>query len=84
MVSVGVEGVANEVRTAFESGKTRSLAWRRSQLKALQRLLYEEEEGMFRALKQDLCKHQAEAYRDEASIAHTCPQSSSEFIPPPL
>ncbi|RWW11754.1 hypothetical protein GW17_00024615 [Ensete ventricosum] len=78
MVSVRVEGVANEVRTAFESGKTRSLAWRRSQLKALQRLLYEEEEGMFRALKQDLCKHQAEAYRDEASIAHTCPQSSSD------
>ena len=82
MESVGVEGVANEVRTDYESGKTRSLAWRRSQLKALQRLLYEEEEGMFTALKQDLGKHQAEAYRDEASISHTCPQSSSEFIPP--
>ncbi|XP_065021610.1 aldehyde dehydrogenase family 3 member F1-like isoform X2 [Musa acuminata AAA Group] len=68
MESVGVEGVANEVRTDYESGKTRSLAWRRSQLKALQRLLYEEEEGMFTALKQDLGKHQAEAYRDEVGI----------------
>ncbi|KAJ6818452.1 aldehyde dehydrogenase family 3 member F1-like [Iris pallida] len=56
------------VRRCFESGKTRSLSWRKSQLKALQRLLVEREKDIFRVLKEDLGKHQAEAFRDEVGF----------------
>ncbi|KAG6522333.1 hypothetical protein ZIOFF_019472 [Zingiber officinale] len=61
-----MEGELKEVREAYESGKTRSLSWRLSQLKALLRLLYDKEDDIFKALEQDLGKHRAEAYRDEA------------------
>lgn len=61
-----LEGELKEVREAHESGKTRSLSWRLSQLKALRTLLYDKEDDIFKALEQDLGKHRAEAYRDEA------------------
>ncbi|WOL10064.1 aldehyde dehydrogenase family 3 member F1 isoform X2 [Canna indica] len=61
-----LEAAVKEVREAYESGRTRSLSWRRTQLAALRRLLYEREDDIFIALKEDLGKHQAEAYRDEA------------------
>jgi aldehyde dehydrogenase (NAD+) len=54
-----------ELRSTFESGRTRPLAWRQSQLRGLLRLLAEKEEEAFRALHDDLGKHRAEAYRDE-------------------
>jgi aldehyde dehydrogenase (NAD+) len=54
-----------ELRATFESGRTRPLAWRQSQLRGLLRLLAEKEEEAFRALHDDLGKHRAEAYRDE-------------------
>lgn len=57
--------LAGELRAAYESGRTRSLAWRQSQLRGLLRLLAEKEEDAFRALHDDLGKHRAEAYRDE-------------------
>nr|WMP39970.1 aldehyde dehydrogenase family 3 member F1 [Lycium barbarum] len=53
------------LRETFKSGKTREESWRRSQLKILLRLLEEKEYDIFKALKQDLGKHQVEAYRDE-------------------
>ncbi|XP_060197425.1 aldehyde dehydrogenase family 3 member F1-like isoform X2 [Lycium barbarum] len=53
------------LRETFKSGKTREESWRRSQLKNLLRLLEEKEDDIFKALKQDLGKHQVEAYRDE-------------------
>ncbi|KAJ8574074.1 hypothetical protein K7X08_010585 [Anisodus acutangulus] len=53
------------LRETFKSGKTKEESWRRSQLKNLLRLLDEKEDDIFKALKQDLGKHQVEAYRDE-------------------
>nr|GMD71490.1 aldehyde dehydrogenase family 3 member F1-like [Ipomoea batatas] len=54
-----------ELRKTFRSGKTREESWRRSQLKALLRLVQEKEDEISMALKQDLGKHHVEAYRDE-------------------
>ncbi|KAF2935133.1 hypothetical protein DAI22_04g210900 [Oryza sativa Japonica Group] len=63
-----VSGTVAELRAAYESGRTRSLEWRQSQLRGLLRLLAEEEAAAFRALREDLGKHQAEAYRDEIGV----------------
>lgn len=54
-----------EVREVFNSGKTREISWRRSQLKGILSLLKERESDIFKALNQDLGKHHVEAYRDE-------------------
>lgn len=57
-----------ELRETFNSGKTRSLKWRKTQLKALLDLLQDHEEGIFQALFQDLGKHPTEVYRDEIGV----------------
>lgn len=57
-----------ELREAYEGGRTRSLAWRQSQLRGLLRLLKEKEVEAFQALHKDLGKHHAEAYRDEVGL----------------
>ncbi|MQL90620.1 hypothetical protein Taro_023216 [Colocasia esculenta] len=57
-----------ELREAFQSGRTRSEHWRRSQLKALLALVQREEDAMFAALYRDLGKHKIEAYRDEVGV----------------
>lgn len=67
-----------ELREAYEGGRTRSVAWRQAQLRGLLRLLQEKEAEAFQALRKDLGKHHAEAYRDEVeSIASS---SSSECV----
>ncbi|KAG8065511.1 hypothetical protein GUJ93_ZPchr0004g39468 [Zizania palustris] len=66
--ALGLRGTVGELRAAYESGRTRSLAWRQSQLRGLLRLLAEEEAAAFRALREDLGKHHAEAYRDEIGL----------------
>ena len=60
-----LERQAEEVRDAYSSGKTEEESWRRSHLKAL---LEEREDDIFEALKQDIGKHPAEAYRDEVRL----------------
>ncbi|KAI3721981.1 hypothetical protein L2E82_33002 [Cichorium intybus] len=59
------EDELQELREAFDSGKTRELSWRRSQLQAILSLIKERESDIFKALNQDLGKHHVEAYRDE-------------------
>ncbi|RAL45867.1 hypothetical protein DM860_006021 [Cuscuta australis] len=54
-----------ELRKTFRSGKTREESWRRSQLKALMRLLQDREHDLATALKQDLGKHHVESFKDE-------------------
>jgi aldehyde dehydrogenase (NAD+) len=66
-VGVGVGETVRELREAYESGRTRSLAWRQAQLRGLLRLLEEKEVEAFQALHKDLGKHHAEAYRDEVA-----------------
>ncbi|ONK73647.1 uncharacterized protein A4U43_C04F33790 [Asparagus officinalis] len=68
MEVMGLDAVLSEAREAFESGKTKGLAWRKSQLAALLKLLQETEEDILRVLKEDLGKHRAEAFRDEVGL----------------
>ncbi|CAM0945029.1 unnamed protein product [Alopecurus aequalis] len=81
------------LREVYKSGKTRELAWRRSQLKGLIRLITEKEEEMFDVLRHDLGKHRTESFRDEVgvvlkSIKHTLQNlekwAAPEKAPTPL
>ncbi|KAL3723769.1 hypothetical protein ACJRO7_035871 [Eucalyptus globulus] len=60
-----VEESLAEVRQEFKSGSTRSVSWRKSQLRAIINLVQDNEENIFKALYQDLGKHPVECYRDE-------------------
>ncbi|KAF8012579.1 hypothetical protein BT93_I0674 [Corymbia citriodora subsp. variegata] len=60
-----VEESLAEPRQAFKSGSTRSVSWRKSQLRAIINLVQDNEEDIFKALYQDLGKHPVECYRDE-------------------
>ncbi len=51
----------------FLSNKTRDLAWRRAQLKAVQRMMQDAEADLFAALKADLGKSAQEAFTTETS-----------------
>jgi acyl-CoA reductase-like NAD-dependent aldehyde dehydrogenase len=61
----GLEGTLAELRDTFKSGRTISVAWRKSQLRAMIEFVQDNEEEMFKVLDQDLGKHPVEAYRDE-------------------
>ncbi|KAK9156515.1 hypothetical protein Scep_003089 [Stephania cephalantha] len=63
-----MEAELKELRHTFESGKTRSPEWRKSQLKALLNLVHAYQQDMFDALNQDLGKHHVESYRDEVGL----------------
>lgn len=60
-----MEESLEELRETFQSGKTRSADWRRTQLRALDKFLHEKEDEIFKVLNQDLAKHPVEVYRDE-------------------
>ncbi|KAJ8567579.1 hypothetical protein K7X08_019787 [Anisodus acutangulus] len=64
-----MNGVEEEVRNTFRSGRTRGVAWRKAQLQGILNLLAEKEDEIFEALKQDLGKHPVESYRDEVGVA---------------
>jgi len=49
-------GVIQSARNAFKTGRTKDIAWRKSQLKAVDRMLTENEEVFLSALKADLNK----------------------------
>ncbi|KAJ4962667.1 hypothetical protein NE237_022606 [Protea cynaroides] len=57
-----------ELRQNFRSGATRSVAWRKAQLRSLHRLLTEEEDQIFTVLHEDLGKHRVESFRDEIGV----------------
>eukprot|EP00299_Pterocystis_sp_00344_P017564 c87_g1_i1.p1 GENE.c87_g1_i1~~c87_g1_i1.p1 ORF type:complete len:520 (-),score=128.81 c87_g1_i1:28-1587(-) len=59
---------AEELRQSFSAGKTRSRAWRISQLKALQKLVVEGRDQLCRALNADLHKSTAEGYFTEVNL----------------
>ncbi|OMO56994.1 Aldehyde dehydrogenase NAD(P)-dependent [Corchorus capsularis] len=63
-----MEGSIAELRETFTSGRTKSVEWRKKQLKALLDLINENEDKIFHALHQDLGKHPAESYRDEIGV----------------
>lgn len=51
-----IKGVVDGARAAFNTGKTRPLAFRIQQLKSLRRMLEEKEKAITDALKADLNK----------------------------
>ncbi|KAE9600365.1 putative aldehyde dehydrogenase (NAD(+)) [Lupinus albus] len=61
----GLEKDLNNMRKCYSSGRTKEASWRESQLKGLRNFIIEQEEQISKALKQDLGKHQVEAFRDE-------------------
>ncbi|KAM0925643.1 hypothetical protein ACQ4PT_004060 [Festuca glaucescens] len=91
--ALGLGSLVSGLREVYRSGRTRELAWRRSQLKGLISLLTEKEEEIFDALRDDLGKHRTEAFRDEVgvvvkSVKHTLQNlekwAAPEKAPTPL
>uniref|UniRef100_A0A0D9YVN7 Aldehyde dehydrogenase n=1 Tax=Oryza glumipatula TaxID=40148 RepID=A0A0D9YVN7_9ORYZ len=66
--AVVLGGMVSGLREVYESGRTKDLEWRQSQLKALIRLLTDKEEEIFAVLHDDLGKHRGESFRDELGI----------------
>ncbi|MGA5821991.1 aldehyde dehydrogenase family protein [Kitasatospora sp. NPDC094028] len=60
--------VVTRLRSTFRSGRTKPLAWRLDQLRALRSLLTEQTETLLAALNADLGKGAAEAYRTEVAF----------------
>ena len=57
-----MEGLVSAVRAAFDDGTTRSLIWRRQQLRRMIELLEENEDELLAALRADLGKPSVEGY----------------------
>jgi len=62
-------GHADALRAYFETGATKPLSWRLSQLDALEHFLMEREQDIEDALRADLRKPPTEAFTSEAGIA---------------
>jgi aldehyde dehydrogenase (NAD+) len=60
-------GLLSDLTATFNSGKTRELAWRRKQLKAVSRMMDECEDDLFGALKSDLGKCAMESFTTETA-----------------
>lgn len=74
-----MEGSIAGLRETFKSGRTRSVAWRKNQLKAVIDLINENEQTIYKVLHQDLGKDPAESYRDEVS-AYVYMDLSANFV----
>ncbi|KAJ0097554.1 hypothetical protein Patl1_28070 [Pistacia atlantica] len=57
-----------ELRTSFNSGKTKSYEWRISQLQSIAKMIEENERGIIQALFEDLSKPQFESFVSEISM----------------
>ncbi len=64
-----VPGVVRRLRETFKTGRTKDLDWRRQQLRAMERLVTENEDAIAEALHQDLGRNRFEAWL--ADIAST-------------
>ncbi|KAL2497681.1 Aldehyde dehydrogenase family 3 member F1 [Abeliophyllum distichum] len=69
-----------ELRQNFRSGRTRGLVWRKTQLRAILKLVAENEDEIFEALNRDLGKHPVEAYRDEIGVVKKSAEYSLRHI----
>lgn len=63
-----IPALVQDLRETFESGRTRSLEWRREQLAGIERLLRECERELVEALRTDLGKPELEAYSAEVAF----------------
>ncbi|MFY7797408.1 MAG: aldehyde dehydrogenase family protein, partial [Dolichospermum sp.] len=60
--------IISKQRQFFQTGKTKDVAFRISQLKILKQLLIENKEGIIQALKADLHKPEFESYATEIGV----------------
>ena len=60
--------VVRRLRQGFAGGLTRSLAWRREQLRAIRRFTVEQETAIYAALREDLGKGEGEALTSEIAF----------------
>jgi aldehyde dehydrogenase (NAD+) len=63
------EDIVRSLRRRFETGSTKSLSWRLSQLDALEHFFREREQDILDALRADLAKPEAEAFASEIATA---------------
>lgn len=69
-VASEIQKTVDGLRTTFASGRTRSLQWRRTQLRALEKMMAENEAKIAEALRADLCRKPFEAWlADTATTA---------------
>ncbi|MGK2948027.1 MAG: aldehyde dehydrogenase family protein [Acidimicrobiales bacterium] len=66
---IDAAAIAKSLRTTFEGGRTRSLAWRQEQVAGLRRMMDEAEDELIEALQSDLGRPRMEAFA--ADIGHT-------------
>ncbi|HEY8588337.1 MAG TPA: aldehyde dehydrogenase family protein, partial [Naasia sp.] len=67
-MSEGAAAVVGRLRNAFEAGITKPYSWRVEQLRALRRMLDEEEDAFEAALLADLGKHPVESVITELGL----------------
>tara|TARA_Y100000389_G_C17469018_1_gene528529 strand:- start:3711 stop:5117 length:1407 start_codon:yes stop_codon:yes gene_type:complete len=64
--------ILNDLKTIFDTGKTKDLAWRYKQLHAIEKMMNECEKELFSCLKSDLNKSELESFTMETSyISHS-------------
>mgnify|MGYP002633943793 CR=1 FL=1 len=63
-----IPGVVSALRKTYREGRTRPLAWRVAQLRALRALIVENEEALAKALREDLGKSTFEAWGTETNL----------------
>ena len=68
-MSASPEQTVTRLRATFESGRTRDLGWRRDQLRALSRMLTDNEEPLLAALSADLGKPRFEAWAGDIAAS---------------
>ena len=64
----GPASTVARLRATFRSGRTRPLAWRAAQLRAMKRMLAEREADFAQALREDLGKAPLESFVSETSL----------------
>jgi aldehyde dehydrogenase (NAD+) len=73
--------VVDRLRTTFDSGATRPLAWRTAQLEAMVRLLVEQEEELGAALAADLGKPRLEGWLTDIAVTRMELEHSIKHLP---
>ena len=68
MTSSDLAAKIASLHAGFDSGKTRSLDWRKAQLNALAQMISQNEDAIFAALKADLGKAPAESFATEVGF----------------
>lgn len=67
--AIDAAGIVAELRTTFESGRTKSLEWRDEQLSRLADMLRDHADQFTEALRQDLRKSETEAWTTEIGFS---------------